>query len=80
MRMQRQMIVSGFVGLLTLIASTSESLAQCTVRNTMRSVAQAAARRAFSNSFIVGNGKRATCEVDVPALMVTSHRCVMAST
>jgi hypothetical protein len=39
--MQRQMIVSGFVGLLTLIASTSESLAQCTVRNTMRSVAQA---------------------------------------
>jgi hypothetical protein len=39
MHTQKQMIISGFVGLLTLIASTSESLAQCSVRNAMRSVA-----------------------------------------
>ena len=41
MRMPEQLIVAGFVGLLTLAASSSESLAQCSVRNSMRSVALA---------------------------------------
>ena len=41
MQMQRQMIVSGFLGLLALAVSSSESLAQCSVRNSMRSVALA---------------------------------------